>query len=88
MGDIPVTDEPQEYPQYWPGYHAVFFDDPINGIHGELAWVAKVPTPHQIWSFTARFVVSPGAARIWRERCLVLRCKRGELCRGANQAGE
>ena len=51
MGDIPVTDEPQEYPQYWPGYHAVFFDDPINGIHGELAWVTKVPTPQQVWSF-------------------------------------
>lgn len=49
--DIPVTDEPKEYPQYWPGYCAVFFDDPINGIHWELAWVPKVPTPHQLWSF-------------------------------------
>ena len=34
---VHVTDEPQEYPQYWPGYYAVFFDDPINGIHWELA---------------------------------------------------
>jgi catechol 2,3-dioxygenase-like lactoylglutathione lyase family enzyme len=48
---IAVTDEPKEYPQYWPGYYAVFFDDPINGIHWELAWVPKVPSPHQVWSF-------------------------------------
>lgn len=48
---IPVTDEPREFPQYWPGYFAVFFDDPINGIHWELAWVPKVPTPRQFWSF-------------------------------------
>jgi Glyoxalase/Bleomycin resistance protein/Dioxygenase superfamily len=48
---FPVTDEPKEYPQYWPGYYAVFFDDPINGIHWELAWVPKVPTPRQVWSF-------------------------------------
>ncbi|OBI22284.1 hypothetical protein A5712_01260 [Mycobacterium sp. E2327] len=49
--DIPVTDAPKEYPQYWPGYYAVFFDDPINGIHWELAWIPKVPTPRQLWSF-------------------------------------
>lgn len=48
--DVPVTDEPKEYPQYWPGYYAVFFDDPINGIHWELAWLPKVPTPRQAWS--------------------------------------
>jgi hypothetical protein len=30
---IPVTDLPKEYPVYTPGYYAVFFDDPINGIH-------------------------------------------------------
>lgn len=42
---IPITDEPKEYPQYWPGYYAVFFDDPINGIHWELAWIPKIPTP-------------------------------------------
>jgi hypothetical protein len=46
-----VPDEPREYPQYWPGYYAVFFDDPINGIHWELAWVPKVPTPRRVWSF-------------------------------------
>lgn len=49
--DVPITDGPKEYPQYWPGYYAVFFDDPINGIHWELAWLPKVPTPRQMWSF-------------------------------------
>lgn len=49
--DVPVTDEPKEYPQYWPGYYAVFFDDPINGIHWELAWIPTVPKPRQVWSF-------------------------------------
>lgn len=49
--DIAVTDEPQEYPQYLPGYYAVFFDDPINGIHWELAWLPRIPTPRQVWSF-------------------------------------
>ncbi|WP_019972479.1 hypothetical protein [Mycobacterium sp. 141] len=49
--DIVITDEPKEYPQYWPGYYAVFFDDPINGIHWELAWIPRVPTPGQVWSF-------------------------------------
>lgn len=48
---IPVTEEPQEYPQYWPGYYAVFFDDPINGIHWELTCVPKVTTPRQLWAF-------------------------------------
>lgn len=49
--NVVVTDEPKEYPQYWPGYYAVFFDDPINGIHWELAWVPKVPSVRQVWSF-------------------------------------
>ena len=49
--DIAVTDEPKEYPQYWPGYYAVFFEDPVNGIHWELAGVPKVPSPRQVWSF-------------------------------------
>ncbi len=47
---IRVTEAPREYPQYWPGYYAVFFDDPINGIHWELAWLPKAPTPRQLWS--------------------------------------
>ncbi|WP_061559795.1 VOC family protein [Mycobacterium simiae] len=49
--DIPVTDAPKQYPQYWPGYYAVFFDDPVNGIHWELVWLPKVPTPRQVWAF-------------------------------------
>lgn len=67
--DIPVTDEPKEYPQYWPGYYAVFFDDPINGIHWELAAVPKVPTPANFGRSTAPSARSPGTDRIWRRRC-------------------
>ncbi|BBZ68400.1 hypothetical protein MINS_38290 [Mycolicibacterium insubricum] len=48
---IPVTDVPKDYPQYVPGYYAVFFDDPINGIHWELAWVPKIPSPRQLLAF-------------------------------------
>jgi catechol 2,3-dioxygenase-like lactoylglutathione lyase family enzyme len=49
--DVQVTDGPAEYPQYWPGYYAVFFDDPVNGIRWELAWIPKVPAPQQILLF-------------------------------------
>jgi catechol 2,3-dioxygenase-like lactoylglutathione lyase family enzyme len=42
---IPVTDDPAEYSIYAPGYYAVFFDDPINGIHGELAHTPRIPSP-------------------------------------------
>jgi len=40
---VPVTDPPQDYPTYAPGYYAVFFDDPINGIHWELAHIPRLP---------------------------------------------
>ncbi len=43
--DIPVTDAPAEYAIYAPGYYAVFFDDPINGIHWELAHTPRIPSP-------------------------------------------
>ena len=46
---VRVTDPPQEYPQYLPGYYAVFFDDPINGIHWELARLPMLPSPRQMW---------------------------------------
>ncbi|ABL03824.1 hypothetical protein MPS_3749 [Mycobacterium pseudoshottsii JCM 15466] len=46
---IPVTDPPREYPIYTPGYYAVFFDDPINGIHWELARLPSVPSPRDFW---------------------------------------
>jgi catechol 2,3-dioxygenase-like lactoylglutathione lyase family enzyme len=48
---IRVTDEPKNYPQYTPGYYAVFFDDPINGIHWELCRVPHIPSPRQMWSY-------------------------------------
>ena len=79
--DIPVTDEPKEYPQYWPGYYAVFFDDPINGIHWELAWVPKVPyAPSGLVGSIALFVSSPGVGQIWRTRCLASPGRRDEPC--------
>lgn len=46
---IPVTDLPKEYPVYTPGYYAVFFDDPINGIHWELARLPTIPSPRDLW---------------------------------------
>lgn len=41
---IVVTDSPQDYAVYAPGYYAVFFDDPINGIHWELAHTPRIPS--------------------------------------------
>lgn len=78
---IPVTDEPKEYPQYWPGYYAVFFDDPINGIHWELAWVPKIPTPRQLWSFYRTIRASRKVGRTWRTPSWASRCRPGEPCR-------
>lgn len=46
--DTPVTEAPAEYPLYAPGYYAVFFDDPINGIHWELAYTPFLPMPGEI----------------------------------------
>ncbi|SON56174.1 Glyoxalase/Bleomycin resistance protein/Dioxygenase superfamily protein [Hartmannibacter diazotrophicus] len=42
---LDVTDPPREYAVYAPGYYAVFFDDPINGIHWELAHTPRLPSP-------------------------------------------
>jgi catechol 2,3-dioxygenase-like lactoylglutathione lyase family enzyme len=41
---VNVTDPPAEYPTYSPGYYAVFFDDPITGIHFELSHTPMVPS--------------------------------------------
>ncbi|WKE64573.1 VOC family protein [Gallaecimonas kandeliae] len=41
---IPVTEPPAEYPTYTPGYYAVFFDDPITGIHFELSHTPMLPS--------------------------------------------
>jgi len=49
---IPVTDAPAEYPVYAPGYYAVFFDDPINGIHWELAHTPRIPSPRAYLRWT------------------------------------
>lgn len=42
--EVPVTDAPAEYPIYSPGYYAVFFDDPITGIHFELSHTPRIPS--------------------------------------------
>lgn len=41
---IEVTDPPSEYPTYAPGYFAVFFNDPITGIHFELSHTPLIPS--------------------------------------------
>jgi catechol 2,3-dioxygenase-like lactoylglutathione lyase family enzyme len=42
--NIEVMDPPAEYPTYTPGYYAVFFNDPITGIHFELSHTPMVPS--------------------------------------------
>jgi catechol 2,3-dioxygenase-like lactoylglutathione lyase family enzyme len=44
---ITVTDAPDEYPIYAPGYYAVFFVDP-TGIRWELAYTPRIPMPWDI----------------------------------------
>lgn len=46
--EVPVTDAPSEYPLYTPGYFAVFFDDPITGIHFELSHTPLLPSPASV----------------------------------------
>jgi catechol 2,3-dioxygenase-like lactoylglutathione lyase family enzyme len=46
---VPVVYPPMEYPEYTPGYYAVFFDDPINGIQWELARLPTIPSPASLW---------------------------------------
>jgi catechol 2,3-dioxygenase-like lactoylglutathione lyase family enzyme len=43
--NVEVTDPPAEYPVYTPGYYAVFFNDPVTGIHFELSHTPLVPSP-------------------------------------------
>jgi len=42
--NVEVTDSPQEYPVYTPGYYAVFFNDPVSGIHFELSHTPLIPS--------------------------------------------
>jgi catechol 2,3-dioxygenase-like lactoylglutathione lyase family enzyme len=44
---VTVTDIPDEYPVYAPGYYAVFFVDP-TGIRWELAYTPRIPMPWDI----------------------------------------
>jgi catechol 2,3-dioxygenase-like lactoylglutathione lyase family enzyme len=46
--DIEITDSPQAYPIYAPGYYAVFFVDP-TGIRWELAFTPRIPMPWDLY---------------------------------------
>jgi catechol 2,3-dioxygenase-like lactoylglutathione lyase family enzyme len=48
-----ITDGPREFPEYRPGYHAVFFEDP-DGIKLELVW-----TPAATYDYQRRNEDSP-----------------------------
>jgi Glyoxalase/Bleomycin resistance protein/Dioxygenase superfamily len=52
---VVVTEAPAAYPQYAPGYYAVFFLDP-SGIRWELTYLPRVPRPWELYLFlkTAR----------------------------------
>jgi len=47
--NLHVSDPPAHYPTYTPGYYAVFFDDPITGIHWELTHTPLIPSPASYW---------------------------------------
>jgi catechol 2,3-dioxygenase-like lactoylglutathione lyase family enzyme len=49
---VKVTDPPAEYPTYAPGYCAVFFNDPVTGIHFELSHTPMLPSPSSLWRWT------------------------------------
>ena len=46
---VRVTHPPAAYPQYAPGYYAVFFLDP-TGIRWELAYTPRIPMPWDVWA--------------------------------------
>jgi catechol 2,3-dioxygenase-like lactoylglutathione lyase family enzyme len=45
--EVTVTDPPDAYPHYAPGYYAVFFLD-LSGIRWELAYLPRIPMPWDI----------------------------------------
>jgi catechol 2,3-dioxygenase-like lactoylglutathione lyase family enzyme len=49
--DLEITDSPQAYPIYAPGYYAVFFVDP-TGIRWELAFTPRIP---MLWDLFRSF---------------------------------
>lgn len=59
-----VTETPAEYSVYAPGYYAVFFDDPINGIHWELAHTPRLPSLGQ-WRRFSKAVKEAGKGKPW-----------------------
>ncbi|WP_127903240.1 VOC family protein [Solirhodobacter olei] len=61
---LPVTDAPMEYSVYVPGYYAVFFNDPINGFHWELAHTPRLPGPGAIRRFS-RALKAAGRGKPW-----------------------
>lgn len=63
---IEVTDAPAAYDVYTPGYYAVFFDDPINGIHWELAHTPLLPNPMEIYRFWKEVRTQKQAHPQWR----------------------
>ena len=48
--EVAITDAPAGYPQYAPGYYAVFFLDP-SGIRWELAYIPRMPMPWDLYKF-------------------------------------
>ena len=58
---IEVTDKPTDYPTYTPGYYAVFFNDPITGIHFELSYTPLIP------SFKSYFQWLNILKKIWKK---------------------
>ena len=53
---VTVTDPPEAYPHYAPGYYAVFFLD-WSGIRWELAFLPRIPMPWDILK----------TMRVWKE---------------------
>ena len=58
---VEVTDPPADYPSYSPGYYAVFFNDPLTGIHFELSHTPLLPSVTSFLSWIREL------KKIWRE---------------------
>lgn len=58
---IEVTEPPADYPVYAPGYYAVFFNDPITGIHFELSYTPSLPSLSRLLLWFKML------KRIWKE---------------------
>ena len=58
---VEVSDPPAEYPTYSPGYYAVFFNDPLTGIHFELSHTPLLPSVTSFLSWIREL------KKIWKE---------------------